>query len=193
MSGQTITITATNITANASKGPFTSPGTASVTTVVSSKFFAFYDSADFLIGGSTTLDLTAASSFSLISGRLNAAGASFVIRDGSTFYISQSNNTLATYTLDGTALTWATFNPANWTGFLHGTTPAGLGVGATGSFAAQTFTNITGVGYILGASRAQANSPSITVTDFQVNLVPEPSAALLGGFGVLALLRRRRA
>jgi hypothetical protein len=126
--------------------------------------------------------------------KINAAGASFVIRDGTQFYISQSNNSNGafTYTLDGTSLTWAAFDPANWSGFVHGTTPSGLGVGATGSFAAQTFTNITGVGYILGAARANSNNPEVKVTDFQVNLVPEPGAMLLGCLSMLALLRRRR-
>jgi MYXO-CTERM domain-containing protein len=32
-----------------------------------------------------------------------------------------------------------------------------------------------------------------SVIDFQLVSVPEPSAALLGGLGMLALLRRRRA
>jgi hypothetical protein len=195
MSGQNIISTAGNIMANATKGAFTSPGTASTSTVVTSKFFAFYDSAEFLTGGSITLDLTEGSSFSLAGAKTNAAGASFVIRDGAQFYISQSNNTSGgfLYALNGTSLSWAAFNPANWTGFVHGTTPAGLGVGATGSFVAQTFTNVTGVGYIIGAGRAAGNSPSVSVSDFRVNLVPEPSAALLGGLGMLALLRRRRA
>ena len=32
----------------------------------------------------------------------------------------------------------------------------------------------------------------ITVDNFQLEVIPEPSAALLGGFGLLALMRRRR-
>lgn len=182
----TVSISATTLSAFTTKS-----GSGTLT----NRFFAFYDSADFLAPGNTQFDLTSGSSFSLTGNRTNAAGTSFVIRNGSQFYISQSTNTngaLTNYTLDGTTLAWAAFDPANWGGFQHGTTPGGLGVGASGSFTSQTFDDVTGVGYIFGAARVGTNTNVLQATDFQVNLVPEPSAALLGGLGALALLRRRR-
>lgn len=42
-------------------------------------------------------------------------------------------------------------------------------------------------GYVDSGARV-----GMTFTDFAVDVIPEPSAALLGGLGVLALLRRRR-
>jgi MYXO-CTERM domain-containing protein len=44
-------------------------------------------------------------------------------------------------------------------------------------------------------SSAALTTSDIVLTAFSVNAsaIPEPSAVLLGGFGMLALLRRRRA
>lgn len=39
---------------------------------------------------------------------------------------------------------------------------------------------------------ARENGQTSTITNFELTSVPEPSAALLGGLGLLALLRRRR-
>lgn len=55
--------------------------------------------------------------------------------------------------------------------------------------------------YILGTFTADGTTQAITVNGtgdaivnaFQVRAIPEPGAALLGGLGMLALLRRRRA
>jgi hypothetical protein len=54
--------------------------------------------------------------------------------------------------------------------------------------------------YILGTFTADNNLQTITITAdqsvqlnaLQLRAIPEPSAALLGGLGLLALLRRRK-
>lgn len=46
------------------------------------------------------------------------------------------------------------------------------------------------VGILLGGT---TDAPSATFTNIEVNTIPEPSGALLGGLGLLILLRRRRA
>jgi len=46
----------------------------------------------------------------------------------------------------------------------------------------------SGDGYLTFAS----NSANLAVDNLIISTIPEPSAALLGGFGLLVLLRRRR-
>lgn len=64
------------------------------------------------------------------------------------------------------------------------------------SLAATTITNIRvdPVGGALSNSGSETNGNSYEVDFIQINgtAVPEPSAALLGGLGMIALLRRRR-
>lgn len=57
------------------------------------------------------------------------------------------------------------------------------------NFAGLQTTNVTGLGGLQQAFTVSGLSGDVTVT---FNYVPEPSAALLGGLGMLALLRRRR-
>ena len=52
---------------------------------------------------------------------------------------------------------------------------------------------ISGVGFTWeGPTTNNGTGTPITVDNFQLEVIPEPSAALLGGFGLLALMRRRR-
>lgn len=73
-------------------------------------------------------------------------------------------------------------NSALWTMeyFIGGTSVAGPGVAGTGNYE-----NIKHVGF------SQNNTPG-TISNFSLTVIPEPSAALLGGLGSLLLLRRRR-
>lgn len=77
---------------------------------------------------------------------------------------------------------------------------------AAGDIASPSLTYLNSGGsdhgqYIIGTFTADATSLTFTVTGnetamynaMQLRAVPEPSAALLGSFGLLALLRRRRA
>jgi hypothetical protein len=63
-------------------------------------------------------------------------------------------------------------------------------VGATSVRGPEAFatnpTTITHVGF------ARENGQGSTITSFSLTSVPEPCSALLGGLGILALLRRRR-
>lgn len=54
----------------------------------------------------------------------------------------------------------------------------------------HTFTDVNPVINYVGLARE--NGQTSTISNFSLTVVPEPSAALLGGLGLLALLRRRR-
>jgi hypothetical protein len=65
---------------------------------------------------------------------------------------------------------------------------SGAGTFAVRFQASQTF-GVDGVGGLQSQTIASQATPTVTVT---YNYIPEPSAALLGGLGMLCLLRRRR-
>lgn len=69
-----------------------------------------------------------------------------------------------TYTLDTTAPTWTNSSNIAYVGW---------------------FTDNAGLANINGANQ-------VSIDNFSLTAVPEPSTALLGGLSVLALLRRRR-
>lgn len=83
------------------------------------------------------------------------------------------NNTTATSNLNAVTLDANTTNVVG-----------GLGQYVTGTFTA------TGTSQSMSLAATGTDAPLISA--FQVRAVPEPSAALLGGLGLLALLRRRR-
>lgn len=80
------------------------------------------------------------------------------------------------------------------------TTDLGLGVGAWSSQINLNLTGTAAAGRLLKVVFAQNGAPygtgsgnlEASIDSVSVTAVPEPSAALLGGLGVLALLRRRR-
>lgn len=54
------------------------------------------------------------------------------------------------------------------------------------------FNNITATGGVISFTAANSLDGIAVFNGFEIQSVPEPSAALLGGLGMLALLRRRR-
>lgn len=191
----------TTLTMNSSS--LTSQTTKTASGSITARLFLLYEVEDFIgytVGNTYTFDQTVSSSFANAANRTNNAGSSYIIRNGSTYYISNTATPTigVSGTSNGTQLLWATFNVANWANYgqLNPGTAQGLNLGYTAaSFTAQTFTNVTGVGFIAAASRAGTNPLLFPTSDFQVGLtvVPQPNvAALLGGLGMLALLRRRR-
>lgn len=82
------------------------------------------------------------------------------------------------------------------TNFQQDTDFNGTGDGTTLTGAAQNFTaSISGTGSALDLRMSvsvDSGDEDFAVDNFAVSSIPEPSSALLGGLGVLALLRRRR-
>jgi hypothetical protein len=151
-----------------------------------------WERADFLNGGSTgTLSLDSNSTITV--SRLAGSGTIYDFRvflcDGNTIYVKNSNYNFA----GGTAIeslntggqTWAVWDPSVSLSFTGGT------------FAAHTFTDITGVGFLWNVD-SQLNGGTfpqpaeIEITRFAVDLVvtPEPGAGLLLLAGGVALCGR---
>jgi hypothetical protein len=145
--------------------------------------------SDFMNGlntGSVTVDVNSSISMN-ITGLSSPFVGRYMMKNGVQWYVSNTTyNTTGSKALSGLGLvneTWATFDPSTNLDFNNTT------------FSAVNWTGITGVGYYADFALA---GTSIAATDFSIssfsaNLVPEPGAALLGGLGLLALLRRRRA
>lgn len=135
--------------------------------------------------------------------RLNATnGVNFITRDsdGSTAQMTSSDLTLGTwYHLA------ATFDSVTATATLYlngasvGSQVMAGGTAGFGGFPAQTTTGAGGFN-TTGTSRGidgfldsvRVYDEALTPAEIAALAVPEPSAALLGGLGVFALLRRRR-
>lgn len=163
-----------------------------------------WDSADFLVSGYNAFDNTANSSFTITAGTtfdmlsgngVDSGGSRYVIRDGSTYYLSSVNalkttGTGETVSMNGdtAGLQWASFDPTEFDAFTD--QDAGLGLTSLGTFTTRTFDNVTGVGFIGNTYRGSFSR--FEVADVEVILVPEPSTAVLAGLGLAALVMRRR-
>jgi hypothetical protein len=87
---------------------------------------------------------------------------------------------------------WQPYWDLNWmTGYDAGNDSGLLDTGEDGTTVSQY---VVGTFTAVGTTQTiQTNGPSFNVVGFmQVRAIPEPSSALLGGLGLLALLRRRR-
>jgi hypothetical protein len=158
------------------------------------RILALWDSADFLTSGFNKFDASAGSSLTLgIHTFANAGGgmgARFVIRDGSQFYIS-SFSTVETASINGTTagLQWGAFDVADFASFDNSDANVGMSV----NFSTQTFTNVTGVGFLTEIARPNTVGPVLAVNDFQAALVPEPATlGMISLSGALLLIIRRR-
>jgi hypothetical protein len=113
-----------------------------------------------------------------------------MVKDDTQWYISNTSYTTAgSKSLSGASLlaeTWLAFNPG--TSLLE----------PTGTYTSHTFADISAVGYFGWANLTgtAATTSDMVLTAFSANgveSIPEPGSPLLGGLGMLALLRRRRA
>jgi hypothetical protein len=159
------------------------------------RILALWGSNDFL-ASANQFDASAGSSLTLgihtFANNGGGMGARFVIRDGTQFYIS-SFSTVATASIDGTTsgLEWGSFDVNSFTSFDNSEADVGMSV----TFSAQTFSNVTGVGFLTEIARPNTAGPVFAVNDFQAELVavPEPSTyALLSGIFAIGLIMLRR-
>lgn len=93
----------------------------------------------------------------------------------------------ATGTYNDSAATYAFFNAAGSTLTLS---PVNSGTLSYTVTAADTA--IIGKQVSVGFDNGNTNYPEVDNVTFSHDVIPEPSAALLGSLGALALLRRRR-
>jgi len=141
-------------------------------------------------------------------GTANTASLNFGtgVETGNLNFLGSSTNSFDTTAVsDGGAMTWSFANialPTDEAIFLvfssdsgASTSFSGTSTQVEGATANQNFTNITAAAsHTLGfGGDFSTASASDTDNRYSITLVPEPSSALLGGLGLLALLRRRRA
>ena len=168
---------------------FQTPSDATKTTVNVGGGISWLKS-DFLSFSAGTPSFDSTSSLSMnIATISGSAAVRWAVKEGSQWYISNTSYTTnGAKSLSGVSLTgetWLAFDPAT----VNMLQP-------TGSYAAQTFSNITGVGYFGWANLtgSAATTTDIVLTSFAVDAVPEPAtwALLVGSLTTVMILRRRR-
>jgi hypothetical protein len=188
-------ITATNRINNSGSADqlyyrFQTPADTSKTTITVGGGISWVQD-DFLALSTATIVFDSTSSLNMsiqtVSGGM---GVRWMVKDDAQWYISNTSYTTSgSKSLSGASLlaeTWLAFNPG-----------AGL-LEPTGTYASHTFTDVSAVGYFGWANLTgtAATTSDLVLTAFSVDgveAVPEPSTVLLGGLGIMALLRRRRA
>lgn len=144
--------------------------------------------SDFLNNSTATITFDTTSSLNITLQTLTSgADLRWMVKDGAQWYVSNTAHTTSgSKSLSGASLlaeTWLAYNPGS--SLLE----------PSGTYASHNFTDITAVGYFgwMDISGTALTTSDIVVTAFSANAIPEPYSALLGGLGLLALLRRRRA
>ncbi len=145
--------------------------------------------------------LTDAGNYLQVSGNSNGAMGRFenfeqarwMVRNGTTFYVSQTsiaNTNVGTRTLDSTELAsemWAVLDPASAYGFTIGTLNFNTPTSA--------LNNLNGFGMFLYSPTPSQSRRWIGFTEFRVDAtpIPEPGSVglLLGAGGLLMVMRRR--
>jgi hypothetical protein len=148
----------------------------------SAKGVWLWNKADFLNGfNSGTLSIGAGDSLSLDVFQLSGGTTSrFVVNQAGTYYVSSASSTNSTGTFSIADLSTQTWAPLDTTDY------------SIGSFSSVALNDVQGVGVFFNLAPSGNNQSLFGITDFQLNVIPEPSVALLCGFGFLALLRRRK-
>jgi hypothetical protein len=162
---------------------------------VAEKCLLLWDKADFLTSDNK-FDTSVDSSLNLTIDVLTSSagyekGLRYVIREGSTYYVSETGvNAAGSSTLTGATAKWGRFTASDFSLFQNSAADAGMGVS---SYAPMTFNDVTGVGVIFNIERAAAQGPIIRISDYQVALIPEPGTLGIitaAGIGVLFIRRR---
>ena len=142
--------------------------------------FVFWDKTGFLNGGdSQTMEFDAASSLNVAMTRHENLTSRFVVRDGTTFYISQQTFT-GTAMLNPNATDWAVYDPA---------TDLDFDAGAA-TFASHTFTDITAAGVYSERDAVCTCRMWFELSDFEVDAVvavvdpPDPGGGSGSGFPI---------
>jgi len=148
------------------------------------------------VPGFTSLDLTLLSiaSDAASGDQLNATASSFGINDGvtgdETDAFDAGVNEIATFSfsqdVEITSLSFVIFTSGEVFNF------GGVSI-ADSAAPSNTFTFVDPLAIAANTSfNMQATTGTVGLTSFEVTVVPEPSAALFGAIGALALLLRRR-
>lgn len=137
------------------------------------------------------LSLTASTGDGIV---VNGGGAkTWVVDDASTTNTLSSNDNSRLNA--GETITFAV-NSVNFSGTSGGITGVNFAGFTGGAFSPNAGTFNTGTGIATGTGNYAISPDTATrlyTIGLNLNVVPEPSAGLLGGLGALALLRRRRA
>ena len=131
------------------------------------KGLLLWDKADFLTNSTATLSFGTNSSITANLSR-NDGTAQWVIRNGSTYYISQTTNGTGLVALNGTNMgNWASWDPTANGGATFTNVP-------TSGFSAQTFSNVTAVGIFFNDTRTGAARFTMENGGFSANLAVVP-------------------
>lgn len=144
--------------------------------------------------GTITSASLAPGAFTMHTGQLSQAGPSditalWVVKNGSSFYVSQNSLLIAQntgYQTNFAAITgWALYDPTS--------SLSALDFDETSTFTAQTFTDVQGFGFYVEHENGSQQT-HVDIDSFIVSTVPEPSSYMLAGTAAMAMffLRRRR-
>lgn len=155
----------------------------------------YWDKADFLAPfNSQTIALDTNSRLDLTihnnNSHMDDAVGRWLVRDGSTFYLSEQTLSFPAAGSQTQSLTFASdaFD-GNWAVY----TPSGLDIDFNGvTFTAQNFTNITAVGFYVEHDLFTHNNLDWSISGFSFSQVPEPGAFGLTAIALSACLGLRR-